>query len=109
MIPAAERDKGLAEKLKAEWPAILRWAIEGCLAWQRDGLQPPAGVQAATEDYLAGEDIIGQWIADCCEEGPGAAGGAGQAVCELGRVVGAQPRTSAQQPGLLQHPVGTRL
>jgi hypothetical protein len=71
IIPAAERDKGLAEKLKAEWPAILRWAIEGCLAWQQEGLKPPAGVTAATDDYLAGEDIIGQWIGDCCEEGYG--------------------------------------
>ena len=44
VIPPAERDKALAEKLRAEWPAILRWAIDGCLAWQRDGLAPPAGV-----------------------------------------------------------------
>jgi phage/plasmid-associated DNA primase len=69
IIPPAERDKALAEKLKAEWPGILRWAIDGCLMWQREGLKPPAGVVAATKDYLAGEDIIGQWIGDCCEEG----------------------------------------
>ena len=28
-IPPAERDKDLPEKLKAEWPGILAWAIEG--------------------------------------------------------------------------------
>src|SRR5258708_17389891 len=30
-IPEGERDKDLGEKLKAEWPAILRWIIDGCL------------------------------------------------------------------------------
>jgi putative DNA primase/helicase len=32
-IPEPERDKGLEEKLRAELPGILRWAVEGCLAW----------------------------------------------------------------------------
>ena len=42
-IPKEERDPDLGEKLKAEAPAILRWAIEGCLEWQREGLNPPEG------------------------------------------------------------------
>ena len=29
-IPADERDVELVEKLKAEWPGILAWLIEGC-------------------------------------------------------------------------------
>ena len=33
-IPPEERDRGLAEKLKAEWPGVLQWMIEGCLEWQ---------------------------------------------------------------------------
>ena len=38
-IPVDERDPGIwMEKLKAEWPAILRWALDGCLEWQRSGL-----------------------------------------------------------------------
>ena len=42
-IPEDERDKDLPEKLRKEWPAILRWMIDGCIAWQRDGLnrRPP--------------------------------------------------------------------
>ena len=44
-------DKRLAEKLCGEQSGILRWMLEGCLAWQRDGLRPPARVQAATQDY----------------------------------------------------------
>ena len=38
----AEPDLSLPEKLKAEWPAILRWAIDGCLDWQGNGLVRPA-------------------------------------------------------------------
>ena len=37
-IPEAEKDKNLPEKLKAESPGILKWAVGGCLDWQRDGL-----------------------------------------------------------------------
>ncbi len=37
-IPDAEQDKQLTSKLRAEWPAILRWAVAGCIDWQRNGL-----------------------------------------------------------------------
>ena len=65
-IPAEERDPNLPEKLKAEWPAILRWMVDGCLEWQRLGLQPPDSVRVATEEYLGAEDMLGQWLAECC-------------------------------------------
>lgn len=65
-IPAAERDKELPGKLKAEWGGILAWAIEGCLDWQRDGLTPPPAVASATDEYLAGEDSLGLWVTECC-------------------------------------------
>lgn len=64
-------DKQLDEKLQAEWPAILAWFIEGCLAWQRDGLNPPATVRDATQDYLTESDPITQWIGECCDLAPG--------------------------------------
>lgn len=68
-IPAAERDKGLQEALRAEWPQILAWMIDGCLLWQRDGLAPPEVVREATEDYLDAEDTLGLWLdeATTCE------------------------------------------
>lgn len=65
-IPAAERDKQLPEKLRAEWPGILQWMIEGCLTWQREGLNPPAIVVDATNSYMTDEDAMGLWMADSC-------------------------------------------
>ena len=68
-IPVEERDPDLAEKLKAEWPAILRWMIDGCLEWQRTGLAPPKIVTEATEEYFADQDTTKQWLEDCTEDG----------------------------------------
>jgi len=66
-IPSAERDKELSAKLRAEWPGILRWMIEGCLDWQAQGLSAPKEVRAATEHYLEEEDAIGRWFEECIE------------------------------------------
>jgi P4 family phage/plasmid primase-like protien len=65
-IPEAERDASLPEKLKAEAGGILAWALEGCLDWQTDGLQPPDSIIAATSAYLDREDVIAEWISECC-------------------------------------------
>ena len=51
-IPPEKRDLDLAEKLKAEWPAILQWGVEGCKQWQKIGLAPPKAVTDATNAYL---------------------------------------------------------
>jgi len=58
------------EKLKAEWPGILKWMIQGCLEWQAEGLQPPEAVRSATAEYLAAEDLIEQWRADRLIDSP---------------------------------------
>ena len=52
-VPEGERDGDLPNKLVAEWPGILAWAIEGAVEWYADGLQPPDIVKQATRDYLA--------------------------------------------------------
>ena len=59
-------DLDLADKLEAELPGILNWAIRGCLDWQRNGLQPPAKVQAATQAYREEMDVFGPFIRECC-------------------------------------------
>ena len=59
-------DLELADKLEAELSGIFNWAIQGCLDWQRHGLQPPAKVQAATQAYRDEMDVFGPFIAECC-------------------------------------------
>jgi putative DNA primase/helicase len=69
-IPRERRDRTLPERLLEERGAILRWAIEGCLEWQRTGLRPPASVVSATEEYFESEDALGRWIEEACSTGP---------------------------------------
>jgi P4 family phage/plasmid primase-like protien len=61
-IPEAEVDRHFPEKLRAEWPAILDWAIEGCRHWLSIGLAPPAPVRDATEAYFIAEDSFSRWV-----------------------------------------------
>ena len=62
-------DREMADKLRAEWTGILAWMVEGCIEWQRQGLNPPAIVRDATDAYLAEEDLLGQWIEERCVKG----------------------------------------
>lgn len=66
-IPPEKRDDLLAEKLRAEWPGILQWMVEGCLEWQAGKLQPPEAVQVATSEYFEAEDAFTLWADECCE------------------------------------------
>lgn len=68
-IPPEERDGNLREKLREELPGVLRWAVEGCLAWQRDGLAVPESVQDATREYRSSEDVMGGFLAEYCTRG----------------------------------------
>ncbi|MEW9922481.1 phage/plasmid primase, P4 family [Marimonas sp. MJW-29] len=63
-IPPEKRDKALPDKLRAEAPAILRWAIDGALQWQQRGLDVPADITAASNAYFHDEDILGQFLED---------------------------------------------
>ncbi len=69
-IPEDERDPELLEKLKDEWPAILRWAIDCGLDFRRRGLDRPTSVRTATDDYFLQEDSLGQWLEECCYVSP---------------------------------------
>lgn len=63
-VKPSSPDRDLEEKLKREWPGILRWMIDGCLEWQEQGLRPPESVRAATAAYFSEQDLIGQWLDD---------------------------------------------
>lgn len=69
-IPPEERDTTLPDRLKTEWPGILKWMIDGCLEWQRQGLAPPVAVTTATEQYLEGEDALTAWLDEKCQRSP---------------------------------------
>lgn len=60
-------DKRLEEKLKAEWPAILNWMIQGCLDWQKYGFVRPESVINETQRYFDEQDTIGEWMRETCE------------------------------------------
>jgi putative DNA primase/helicase len=62
-----EPDTKLKDKLAKEGSGILRWAINGCLAWQQEGLAPPPDVQAAAAEYFATQDTFRRWVDDCCD------------------------------------------
>ena len=66
-----EQDKTLKEKLRVEAAGILAWAVQGCLEWQRRGLNAPAIVHEATQAYRKESDTLGSFLEECCDVGAG--------------------------------------
>lgn len=64
-IPEAEMDRGLDAKLRAEAGGILNWMLAGWADWLERGLDPPADVKAATEEYRLNSDPFAAWSANC--------------------------------------------
>lgn len=64
-IPKESVDKHLKYKLRQEMPLIFKWAVEGCLLWQKEGLGAPQSVVQATEEYKGEMDIL-QTFMDAC-------------------------------------------
>ena len=62
-----EVDKDLKEKLLVEAPQILGWLIKGCLEYQEKGLEPPDVIKQFTSDYRKEEDLVSQWLDECCD------------------------------------------
>ena len=65
-IPEPERDPLLGEKLITEWPGVLNWGIQGCLDWQRNGLQTPDAVESATQEYRDEQDPLKEFLDTQC-------------------------------------------
>jgi P4 family phage/plasmid primase-like protien len=52
-------------KLPRERSGILAWALAGREEFLLQGLNPPAVVRVATEEYLQEEDRFARWFEDC--------------------------------------------
>lgn len=71
-IPPEERDGGLKEKLLAERDGIFAWIVEGWQQWrERGGLDAPAAVLEASEEYRTESDTVGRFLSEWCEKGEG--------------------------------------
>jgi len=68
-IPPEKRDQNLENKLIAELPGILNWALEGLKDYLKVGLKTPEAVTKATKEYRQENDSIESFIAECCELG----------------------------------------
>lgn len=73
VIADGERaDKAMPEKLKAEYEGILAWCVEGCKLWLANGgLKEPKDVTDASTGYRKEQDVIGAFLDECVEMGPG--------------------------------------
>ncbi|MCL5104961.1 MAG: phage/plasmid primase, P4 family [Armatimonadetes bacterium] len=61
------KDKALPEKLKTEYEGILAWLVRGCLDWQKDGLPAAKAIKLATGKLQQDMDVLGGFLAECCE------------------------------------------
>ena len=80
VIPADERIPDYGEELAAiDGPGILRWVVDGALAYIAAGyrLDPPKSVRTATDEYRAGEDAFATFLAECTVDVDGASTRAG--------------------------------
>lgn len=66
VIPADDQDTRLLEKLRAEGPGILAWAVRGCLQWQERGLDPPDSIRKETLDHRSECDPVSAFFQECC-------------------------------------------
>ncbi len=73
VVPKEQRDPNVKATLKnpaLAGPAILAWAVRGCLEWQRNRLGVPPLIEAATQEYRDGMDPLADFMDDCCTIDP---------------------------------------
>jgi phage/plasmid primase, P4 family, C-terminal domain len=68
-IPAGKQDKTLKATLTdvaLTGPAILAWAVQGCVEWYQHGLKVPPIVERATKSYQAQSNPVADFVAEAC-------------------------------------------
>ena len=71
-IPDEKRDKFFSQKLTAELPGILNWALAGLAQWRESGLGESEEVKAATRAYRSEMDTVKEFIEEQAEQKHGA-------------------------------------
>ena len=66
-IPKEKVDKNLKYKLRAEFPQILHWAVEGCIMWRQEGINDPEVVQKSVKEYKREMDTLAGFVEECIE------------------------------------------
>jgi len=61
-IPESRQDKSLLDKLKAEGPGVLNWALDGFRMWREQGLAPPEAILGASAEWRSESDQIGLFL-----------------------------------------------
>ena len=95
VIPVAERDPYLTEKLMACLPAVAAWAWNGWLEYRSRGLAIPDAVRARTEAFRADSDALGRFIEERCRTGAMCSASLG----DLYAAWGAWARDSGEESG----------
>ncbi|MCA3571923.1 phage/plasmid primase, P4 family, partial [Bradyrhizobium sp.] len=67
VIPDAEQDTELPQKLEAEGSGILNRLIEGALDFLTSGLKEPSEILARTEEYRDRSDPVGVFLRECVD------------------------------------------
>jgi len=70
-IAEEKQDKHLELKLREEASGILNWLLEGAERWKREGLNAPAIVLNATDEYRGEMDVIGSFLKTGCKQESG--------------------------------------
>ena len=63
---AVAAEPNLPERLELHLDAILSWAVAGYGDYRDAGMQEPASVLAATNDYRSESDAVARFINDAC-------------------------------------------
>ena len=63
-IPPEQRDPLLRERITREAPGLLNWLVQGCIAWNRDGLKIPESCQALTKDFRQESDELADFVGE---------------------------------------------
>ncbi len=72
VVPAADRDDQLPQRLQMEADAVLAWIVAGWTAYRgADSLDTPDAVRVATNVYRCDSDSIGRFVAEECLLAPG--------------------------------------